>query len=244
MLFTIRILATFDYFMYKIKIAKFEGPLSLLLKLIEEDKLEITEISLSQVTDQFLDYIKENENFIAPGELADFLLVAGKLLVIKSSSLLPGLMEEDEFEGELENQLKIYKIFRDASLVVKGIIDKKNFSYKRARQKFSLEEKFYSPQDLQLADLEKSFNGIIKNLELSIKKEQQKESINTVSIGQRINDLKNLISKVKKFGFKSFLSSARNRSEVVVSFLALLELIKQRHLLADQDSDDIKIIVN
>ena len=104
--------------MYKVKLEKFEGPLDLLLQLIESADLDITEISLSQVADQFMRYLIEVENK-NPDELADFLVAASRLLLIKSRILLPNLHIEDEGEAmELEIQLKIYKEYYEANLAI------------------------------------------------------------------------------------------------------------------------------
>ena len=95
-----------------IKIDKFQGPLGLLLQLIEKEELDITEVSLAKISDQYIDSIKNTKN-IDPGETADFLVIAAKLLFIKSKALLPYLYPEEENEEieELESQLRMYKEF-------------------------------------------------------------------------------------------------------------------------------------
>ena len=83
----------------KIKIEKFEGPLSLLLKMIEQEELDITEINLAGIADQYIEYIKNNNN-ISPDNMADFLVIAAKLLFIKSKALLPYIYAEEEEDLE------------------------------------------------------------------------------------------------------------------------------------------------
>src|SRR3989338_9236417 len=100
--------------MYQTKLEQFEGPLHLLLELIEAEKLDITSIALSKVTDQFLDYLTETSD-LHPEELADFLVVAARLLLIKSRALLPSLTGEGDEEADLERQLKIYREYYEAS---------------------------------------------------------------------------------------------------------------------------------
>src|SRR3989344_609317 len=108
--------------MLNFKLEKFEGPLDLLLQLIEDQKLDITEVSLSKVADQFLEYLK-NTTSLNPEEMADFLVVAAKLLVIKSKALLPDLnIADDADSSTLERQLKIYKEFLEASKVIRQIL--------------------------------------------------------------------------------------------------------------------------
>jgi segregation and condensation protein A len=103
--------------MYNVKLEKFEGPLELLLELIEKEQLKITELSLAHVADQYLDYIK-NHDSIALENLADFLTIASRLILIKSRALLPMLQvtpEEEEEIQDLAKQLEEYKKFREAS---------------------------------------------------------------------------------------------------------------------------------
>ncbi|HOV88719.1 MAG TPA: segregation/condensation protein A, partial [Candidatus Paceibacterota bacterium] len=100
---------------------KFSGPLDLLLSLIEERKLEITEVNLAQVTDAFLSYIGDLKQ-ASPDVLADFLVVAAKLILIKSKSLLPTLELSAEEETEIKDlteRLEIYRLFKNASQFIK-----------------------------------------------------------------------------------------------------------------------------
>src|SRR3990167_7246611 len=114
----------------KIKLEQFEGPLDLLLTLIEEQKIDITQVSLSQVTEQFLQYVSTARG-MHPEELADFLVVAAKLLFIKSKTLLPSLHIEEE-DGDLEKQLKMYKLYYDASQRIQAMLAQRRYSFSRA----------------------------------------------------------------------------------------------------------------
>lgn len=227
--------------MHEIKIEKFQGPLSLLLDLIEQNKLDITEVSLSEVTDQYLVKLDERRHELGGEELADFLLIAAKLLLIKSRALLPceGL-EEDGLS--LEDQLKMYKAFRDATKVVAQIIKQKNFSFGREPLKIRRQVAFSPPEKLTAKMLGERFKEVISNLERTITRLPKKTLKKVVSLGERITDLRNLLAKSAKFGFVEFVKNAKSRGEVIVSFLALLELIKQRELSAEQEG--AHIIVN
>src|SRR5574344_1562914 len=112
--------------MMELKLEKFEGPLGILLKLIEQEELDITEIALASIADEFLAYVETSEN-IGPEEMADFLVMAARLLYIKSKALLPYLVsaEEEEEITELENQLKMYKEFVDASSKIAQLVGEK-----------------------------------------------------------------------------------------------------------------------
>ncbi|MBI2050427.1 MAG: segregation/condensation protein A [Parcubacteria group bacterium] len=220
--------------MYEIKTEAFEGPLSLLLELIEQEKLDITNVSLAQVTEQYLSRVEALGENLAASELADFLVVASRLLFIKSCMLLPSLQNEDADPDYLEEQLKIYKVYRDASESVRAIIAKKRFSFSRQPLKMASVE-FSPPPKLAPRDLGLRLSRLIAELEKTFVKIPKRTLGRVVSIGERILHLKALFASVEKTGFSEFLKSAKNKSEIVVSFLALLELIKQRHLLADQE---------
>ena len=113
------------------KIDKFEGPLGLLLQLIEKEELDITQISLAKIADQYIEYIKQAKE-LKPEELADFLVVAAKLLLIKSRALLPFLKGEAEQEiQEFEEQLRMYQEFLSAAKKLEIIIGQKRFSFAR-----------------------------------------------------------------------------------------------------------------
>ena len=109
---------------------KFSGPLDLLLSMIESEEMDITEINLAKIADEYVSYIQSLTD-IDPEELADFLVVAAKLLFIKSKALLPYLYIDDDEDdtGDLERQLKMYKEFIEASKKVKEILESENFLF-------------------------------------------------------------------------------------------------------------------
>ena len=102
--------------MLEFKTEKFSGPLALLLSLIEKEELDITEVNLAKIADQYVEYIKRNSN-LSVDEMADFLVIAAKLLYAKSKALLPYLYADDEDDDieDLEKQLKMYQEFVAAS---------------------------------------------------------------------------------------------------------------------------------
>ncbi|MEK7188938.1 MAG: segregation/condensation protein A [Patescibacteria group bacterium] len=220
--------------MYEVNTEAFHGPLSLLLELIEQEKLDITSIALAQVTEQYLKRIEELGERLPTGELADFLVVASRLLLIKSYVLLPTLADSDADPDILAQQLRIYKVYRDASLAIREIIAQKRFGYSRERLKV-ISVEFSPPPKLESKSLASRLSRLIAELEKTFVKLPKKTMVHVVSIGERIGHLKALLASVEKVGFGEFLKSAKNKSEIVVSFLALLELIKQRHLVAEQE---------
>src|SRR3989344_5879114 len=111
---------------FKVRVGQFEGPLELLLELIEKKKLHISDVSISQVADEFIEYIKSFETF-PTADSADFILIASTLLLIKSKSLLPNLSLTEEEQGsieDLENRLVIYKKYKELSANLEKIFCK------------------------------------------------------------------------------------------------------------------------
>lgn len=218
--------------MYIIKTEKFEGPLDLLLRLIEDQKLDISGISLARITDQYIEHLKQIQN---PDELADFLVVAAKLLWIKSKMLLPSLEPEEPEGYDLENQLKIYKEYLEASFKIHKIILKKDFTFVHERLPIQRKEVIFNPPKwLDKFKLVKTLKEILINLEpiVNLPKAAIKKAI---SIQESIDKIKNLIQKHAEISFNSLVRGAKNKVEVIVNFLALLELIKQKTVLIRQE---------
>jgi len=219
---------------YHIKTEKFEGPLDLLLELIEGEKMQITEFSLAHVADGYLDHIRSNEN-IQLENLAEFLAVASKLILIKSRALLPLLEfteEEEEEIKDLAKQLEEYKKFKEASLKLGEIEKRKKIAY--SRESFSgVKSIFYPPENLNLYDLKKYFQFILNEIPLVEKLEQEIVS-EVVTLEQKINDLQNFIRQRIETSFSELTANAEDKIEVIVSFLAVLEMVKQRILDVEQ----------
>jgi segregation and condensation protein A len=223
------------------KIEKFEGPLDLLLQLIEQEELDITEVNIAHVADQFLKYLREAE-IKNPDEIADFLVVAAKLIFIKSKSILPGLEDEFEEEGEtLEQQLKMYREFVEASRGIDALIQKKNFSF--SRQKITAQEGvFFPPKFLTAEKMAKIFNDIISFIKPVLKLPEQAIR-KAISIQEKINHIQRIIKEKGSVIFSKVLKDAKDKTEKIVSFLALLELVKQKYVSVGQEKifDDIEV---
>jgi len=216
------------------KLEKFEGPLDLLLELIEKEELSITELSLAHVTDQYLEYIKNNQN-IQLDNLAEFLSVASKLILVKSRALLPMLQftqEEEEEIKDLTLQLAEYKKFKEASLVLGKMAEKGKICY--SREGFSgIKSIFYPPEDLNLFDLKKYFQAVL--IEIPIIEKLEEEIVREVmTLEEKINDLQNVLRQRIETSFKDLTANATDKIDVIVSFLAMLEMVKQRIIEVDQ----------
>lgn len=221
--------------MYEIKLEKFEGPLDLLLRLIERDEMDITEVALARVTDQYIEHLERLPE-LSPEELADFLVVAAKLLLIKSRTLLPLLQwEEEDDEGDLERRLKMYREYIEAGKKVQELIGAGRFTFVREKPPVTAAG-FVPPKDMTGDKLSQLFRQILQRLEPVVKTPEAVIE-RTVSIHEKIGHIKHVIGKFQKVSFKRLLEKAESRNEIVVSFLALLELIKQKHLDVKQEAN-------
>lgn len=232
--------------MLQIKIENFEGPLGLLLKLIEKQEMDITKVSLATIADQYVIYIREAQDKIKAEDIGDFLVVAARLLFIKSKMLLPYLdWGEEEDADELEQQLKIYKEFLEASKKIEEIVKRENFMFfpenvnnKKRMSSGDDDVDFSPPKNIKSNDLRTMFKEIIGKIKKE-EKEQDKleeEKIDkTVNIEEKIIAIRNLISKKIKFDFSNILKKSKSKTETIVSFLAILELSKQKFVLIEQE---------
>lgn len=220
--------------MYNIKLEKFEGPMSLLLELIEKEKMNVTELSLARVADEYLDHIKDNES-IELSHLADFLGVASRLILIKSRALLPMLKfseEEEEEIKDLTRQLEEYKKFKEASTKIGALARSGSFCFSRDPF-FGIKSVFYPPENVNAYDLKKTFLKIIS--EIPMLEKLKEEIVNeVVTLEEKINDLELVIRKKIETSFSDLVVEACDKIEVIISFLAMLEMVKQRIIEVEQ----------
>lgn len=218
---------------YLVKLEKFEGPLDLLLSLIEQEELSITDISLAKVTEGYLTILRSAKE-IQPEELADFLVVAAKLILIKSRILLPGLQIEEEGPS-LEAQLKLYKNFVEASRTIEGMLKKKRFMFGRAKPLIEQVPEFSPPPKLIVSTLQVAFMNVIAALE-PIFNLPRAAVERAISIQEKIGHLRTMILDRVAVRFGEILKGTKSKTEAIVSFLALLELVKQRVIEVRQDA--------
>jgi len=219
---------------YEVTLPFFRGPLDLLLHLIQERELEITKISLAQVTDQYLAYLSHLER-LEVETLADFIVVAAQLLLIKSRALLPqppaGEFEEEEETGdELVRRLIEYQKFKATAQQLRSREEEGLRAYPRAataqpRPPFPLQEV--------------SLNDLVEVLRQALQ-EQPVGSVGeivaplTISLPAKIEELERLVRR-RRLNFHRLLRRAKSRLEIIVTFLALLQLIKRRKIAVQQD---------
>lgn len=234
---------------FKVRVGEFEGPLELLLDLIEKRKLHISDVTLSEVADEFIEHTKSFENFPI-GDSADFILIASTLLLIKSKSLLPNLdltVEEEGSIEDLENRLVEYKKYKDLSLNLNKIFG--NFLY-FAREKRKRPSVFSPTAEISLPALKNVLAEVLKNMPQKAA-DLPKVIVNKIiSLEEMINRLSERMTNSLKMSFKDFSgkdgstgSPRAKKINVIVSFLAMLELVKQGLVRVSQDKhfEDINI---
>lgn len=229
--------------MFKVQLEKFEGPLDLLLKLIEEQKLDITRLNLAKVADDYLEYIRANEN-ISLENLAEFVNIASRIILIKSQNILPSLQitaEEEKEIVDLENQLRVYQKFKEASGKIGETLKKKRFSFSRDYL-LGVAAAYIPPKNVNIFDLKKAFLKVVSEIVLpeKIPEESVKEII---TLEDKIEELKKSLQKRVETSFRELSSSAENKIEIIVAFLAMLEMVKQRIIDVEQKElfEEIKI---
>lgn len=236
---------------YELKLERYSGPIEKLLGLIEEKKLEITEISLAAVTEDFLKYLRELEAVQAP-MLADFISVASKLLLIKSKSLLPSfeLTKEEEAEiKELEGRLALYRELKPAMKALQKSWQAKNELYSRPYfLEAPLVERgdksqfiFYPGQALNsealIRSLERLFE-VLHHYEMETKVVKEK----IVSLEEKMKEVLSRLQEEIEMSFKK-MSGTQSIGEIVAMFLAILHLAHDRSVSLEQSEHFSDIII-
>lgn len=210
---------------YTIRTPAFEGPFALLLELIEKRKLLVNDLSLSQVTDDFIQHVRSQAEFPME-DAAEFIQVAATLLLIKSRSLIPDLElsgEEEQDVEDLKRRLEAYEKTREASRELSRLFGREVLVSAGERTP----DIIFSPaKDLTLSALETALRTALAELE---KEEVLPEARvkPMVTIEEMMDRLLVRVQKAMTMSFKDFSGDTKEKVEVIVSFLALLELVKQ-----------------
>src|SRR3989344_562760 len=220
---------------FTVKTGNFQGPLDLLLDLIEKRKVFVNDISLSRVTDEFIQHLKQFET-IPIVESADFILIASTLLLIKSKSLLPELDLTDQEKEDIQNletRLMIYRRFREISNGIGKIFGKKMIFMPLSVPKGDI---VFMPDPTYNIDTARRYiHGLVQSLP---KKESLPETLvkKVISLEEMITSLASRVTSHLRVSFKEFSSEHRqNKLEIIVGFLAMLELVKQGLFHVSQD---------
>ena len=229
---------------FQLQLSVFEGPLDLLLYLIDKEELDITAVSLVQVTDQYLAYLRAAEQVDAAA-LAEFIAIGARLLYLKSRALLPRLPSaeeaEEDFGEDLVRRLREYRRFKEAAGSLRELEERGLRPYPRLEPATGL-------------PLPTGLDGVTLDLLTRIFQEvlarQPEEPPEVVverqvyTVEQKIAELTSALQRRTRLSFRSWISASRSRQEVIVAFLAVPELIKALRLRAEQDAlfGDINLV--
>jgi len=236
--------------MYKVKLEEFEGPLDLLLFLIKKDEIDIYDIPIAKITEQYLEYLEFLE-LLDLDIAGEFLVMAATLMHIKSKMLLPPEerppeeAEEEDPRAELVRRLIEYKAFKEAAGQLQSLEARQRDLFHRPGDMDAVQiecggEKFF---EASLFDLISAFSVVLANVPKETFLEVIKEH---VTVEQKIHDILHMLVEKPCFTIKDLFEKAKSKVEIVVIFLALLELMKTHSILAVQKElfGEIEIIRN
>ena len=220
---------------YTVKITDFEGPLDLLLHLIEKAKVDIKDIFVSEITEQYLFFIEDMKE-LNMDIASEFLAVAATLLLIKSRSLLPkpAPLDEDDPETQLIRQIEEYKLFKSASVRLSEFEQQAGKSYYKLPEEFAFE-----PPDIELEGID--LNGLTEaflNLYNS-RKEPEEATVREVirdkyTVQNRIKHIRKMILSRSVIKFEELFEDNPTKTEMVCTFAAMLELLAGRVIAVEQ----------
>ncbi len=223
---------------YKVQLEVFEGPLDLLLYLIKKDELDIYDIPIERITNQYVQYL-DLMRMLDLNIAGEFIVMAATLLMIKSRMLLPPeerteLEEEEEDpRWDLIRQLVEYKKFKDAAIHLEDLEQRRQDIFGRGGEAVKLgPEGEVALRDVSIFDLISAFNDALKN----VKTEELKEIFaERVTVGEKIDMIVELMKSKGRTTFSNLFRDAATRHEIVCTFLAILELIRLKQIVARQE---------
>jgi segregation and condensation protein A len=222
---------------YRVDLPVFQGPLDLLLSLIEREELEITRVSLAQVTDQYLAYLEQIGETHAD-TLVDFLVVAAKLVLIKSRALLPrppttAPEGEPDSGDDLVEQLRQYSLFKAAA----GKLDERQTLGLRTYLRLAPSPKVEAQPDLSDVSLEDLLAAVRSAMSITPRPEPVSQVVSQVriTISGQMELIRQQATAQRRVIFQDVLAQAQSRIEIAVTLLAILELLKQREITVHQE---------
>ncbi len=228
---------------YKFKINEFEGPLDLLLTLIKESKMDIMNIEIIKLTNQYLDYI-ESMNDLNLIVASEYLVLASELMYLKSKCLLPKKDDEEEYEDakeDLVNRLIEYKQYKEVTTAFKNLEEKR----KEVFTKVPSNLKEYSDGSIKLGG-DVTLNDLLKAFQNFLDRKKYTEPLTTkvtmkeYSVEERTRDIKNILKHRKKVEFFELFDNF-SKPYVVVTFLSILEMAKKNEIVIIQENNFDKI---
>ena len=232
---------------YKFKLNDFEGPLDLLVHLIKITKIDIRDIFISDITEQYLSMMKEIDD-VDIEKASEFIDMSATLLEIKSKHLLPRddePVDEEDPEERLFRQIEEHKIFKEQTEKLAKIEDVNSF-FKEPDSTVG-EFKYELPEKLSLDLLVKAFSDLMQKVSIKAEVVQEKKIVkDKFTVAQKISQIKDVLLSKKEFRFSSLFEEEHTRSEVINTFLALLELLKRQYITVEQKGlfSEIDIVRN
>jgi len=234
---------------YSIKINEFEGPLDLLLHLIKQSNIDIYDIEISTITKQYLDYINKMEE-LNINVASSYIVMAAELMEIKSKSLLPKKEEEEEETDEevvskenLINKLIEYKRYKEMAPSFKELEENRQNIYIKSPEKIKnlFDEPILKNDDTTVDDLVEAFKKFLerKNYEKPI---TTKITNKEYSVKERKHNIRNILKEKKKVIFTE-LFEENNTGFIIVTFLSVLEMTKEKEILIKQDTNFSNITI-
>ena len=245
--------------MWEVQLEQYKGPLDALLQLIEDRKLPISQINLAQVTGDFLEYLQHaTPAHIVPEKraeytrlLADFILIASRLVLIKSKSLLPDLtltQEEERDIQELEERLRVYQHLKPAMRIINRLWSEGQQQFSRPYL-FGVGKSFLqsSPHMFYPGGtvVSENLTASLEKLFLSLEKILYEEVAVTEKIRSLEEEMRSVLERLSSLGNINFarLSAERSRGEVIIIFLAILHLARDRSITLDQGDTFAEIVI-
>ena len=221
---------------YKVKLEVFEGPLDLLLYLIREEELDIYDIPITRITAQYLEYLNMME-ILDLDVAGEFIVMAATLMHIKSKMLLPpdpeGLEStEADPRAELVRRLLEYKSFKEAAEKLKSFETERGKIFTRFGVEPELEDGDSPFVDISLFELMTAFAKVLQGLPKDIFHEITKDEY---SVAEKVHEIFHRLAKQPTIYFSALFKTARNKNEIITIFLALLELMRIKEVIARQD---------
>ncbi|MGA2658217.1 MAG: segregation/condensation protein A [Verrucomicrobiota bacterium] len=233
---------------YKVKFEVFEGPLDLLLYLIKKEEVDIYQVNLTRLAGQFIEYI-ETLRLLDLEVAGEFLVMAATLMYIKSRELLPvdqQVQTEEEDDGqdprwELIRQLVEYKKFKDAATQLQALEARQENVFPRAPGRLEFASETPARSEASIFDLVSAVNAVLQRF--GQRPEQRDIFEDKWTVNERIGHLMRVLGEQGRMKFSELFAEAASRSEVVATFLALLELIRLKKVAAIQAEPFGEIVI-
>ncbi len=239
------------------KLETFEGPLDLLLSLISKNKIDINDIPIAMLCDQYMEYLSAAQRFDI--ELSsDFIVMASELMLIKSRMLLPRADEEEEDPREaLAAYIREYKRAKEASSMLGELFSVYGLRMAKETDEISVDKTFVADHDAAL--LAKAYNRVLSQIKVSDTEAKKRfepllKQAQTVSVSEVVGSLAKRLVKMRKMQIGTLFGEARSKSELITIFMAMLELLKsglvtlrEEHFsesgIIDASADDVTVSI-